>query len=588
MQAMRAIKSQLLGAQDAPRSLLARLPSEIIIRIIDLLQETSPESVDCVASLSPYLEKVARYAKNRHLAVHLTKVDGGKALEAVTRHGLQRAVRRLEVCSGRHRDCWRDDVLSPLQSLLPELTGLRDLHWDNVDIPEAVIDLLKSRPRTRLHLDIFYKHLRGDPKSRQLGDRLMGSPNLESLRVRVSYLNTPSCADITSSLRVIVSTCPNLRNLQIHIAKSTDGCLVFPRDTGYVGLGLYKDERPPPLRELEVTAYPWGSGSEDLSQQGPSSLRYPCKGLEIHHWANTFDWSYLCRLREVYPDIASQISSNLTALKHIKFEKCRQDNNGCMVSFFKTVPTMLESISIPRLACAGLAGILRHGESLQRLKVHQHESVTWIQELPTTVDLFALRDGLPHLRKLGVDIDRNGEQWPHDKLDILASFPKLRELELWFPLDISESRKPMKPYLTRSSAAELYAYLREKSPRQPTMLNRFHVFSGCPAPRSGGMSSGCPRWPSGNSTSFVCQIAERDDKAAAGQFTVTCPKLNKELNETLERAANGKWMWSFPKRHKVAFKVALDGPMSVDDWSSLTYDEVAVLNDERDTAPWSF
>lgn len=70
-----------------------------------------------------------------------------------------------------------------------------------------------------------------------------------------------------------------------------------------------------------------------------------------------------------------------------------------------------------------------------------------------------------------------------------------------------------------------------------------------------------PHWLEENSTSFVCELAKRDDDAAQGLFRAICPKLSRELNK-IELMSNGE---EIPDKNKVAFEVVLNGSMPRED-----------------------
>jgi len=97
----------------------------------------------------------------------------------------------------------------------------------------------------------------------------------------------------------------------------------------------------------------------------------------------------------------------------------------------------------------------------------------------------------------------------------------------------------------------------------------------------GGIIEKQPYWPEENSTSIVCELSERDDDAAQGLFRVTCPKLSKELNNKMELISNGEEIFSLPDTNKVAFNVALNGPMPRDEWLELRGNKRYVNHAER-------
>jgi hypothetical protein len=166
--------------------------------------------------------------------------------------------------------------------------------------------------------------------------------------------------------------------------------------------------------------------------------------------------------------------------------------------------------------------------------------------------------------------------------DCLASFPGLRSLEVWFELGLNP---PLQPYLTTSSAAEIYTHFRnQRQSQERHVLQSLHLHSGDPGPAGlwkrdvdymwldpNSTSFVCKpgeyyAWPQANSTSFVCKPTERDDDAARGCFRVLCTRLNDEENVRAERILQGVENLS-PKDPRItAITVALYGPMPVAEW----------------------
>lgn len=370
--------------------------------------------------------------------------------------------------------------------------------------------------------------------------------------------------EVTQPLKKLLLSCPNLRKLSLNIDLPRQGCVMHHLPNQYCGLGLTNGERPPPLEELQICNYPWGRNSG--GSLGLYSVGYPEAGLEMDYWANTFDWSRLCRL-DTSVMFAHTLMRKLTALKHVRFARSWNPNRESTQQFFEQVPSTLESICIPTLGCVGITAIARHGLGLRKLEIHQEELSygKWKDGLITDQDLAALRDALPHLEELAIDVDRDGDDWPRNTLGIVAEFPRLQSLKLWFGLG-EWMVKPAEPYLTMASASELFRDLRRRSNNKS--LRRLHVFSGCPPPlsESQGLLTEAAEWPQDNSTSFVCEMAERDDDVQQGLFSVICPKLSEELNNKMERVVRREEERSHAENNMIDFKVALDGPIRLPEW----------------------
>ena len=108
--------------------------------------------------------------------------------------------------------------------------------------------------------------------------------------------------------------------------------------------------------------------------------------------------------------------------------------------FFAQVPP-LESLTIygPRDALSDLSPVLsRHGPTLRRLHIHQHEPYPKMTGHPprrvlTLAEIAAIRAACPQLEDLGIDIDQDSdapEQHLEAVCEILARPPRLRRATL--------------------------------------------------------------------------------------------------------------------------------------------------------------
>lgn len=555
---------------DAQSSSLADLPADVILMILCQIQDVSPQSIIRVASVCSHFYYLARYVQHRDISIRLH--DAGPNLSSLrdrldfmSENRLLGAVRSLEVCETRDikesSPAW--SLLLHLAKLLPGMTGLRQIRWEAPVLPYEILQSMKQCPQMRIEL---HAH------DGALLEGLVGSPNLSSVRIKGTYVGAKQCLAITQPMKRLMLTCPNLRRLSIDIAQPRQGCVVYGLLPEYTGFGFSNGERPPPLEDLEVISYPWGHEHKDAGSVSFAfhSVNYPEKGTEVDYWASTFDWSQLRRLRDADVAFASKIASKLTALKFVEFKSEWPSNTALLTQFFEDVPSSLECIVLPSLNSVSPPILKRHAESLRKLALHRQEKWdgTWSDRAITDQDLIALRSGLPLLEDLEVDVARQEGDWPWDTLKILSGF-KLRSLKLWFDLGIKIDGVPSAPYLTAVSAAELFSFLRKSSPKQPCLLQRLHACSGAPPPLGHGLLVETAYWPGENSTSFICQVAERDDDAANGLFSVMCPKLDKELNAKMERITKGEEKRSDLGNEPIAFKVALNGPLAKNEWLNL-------------------
>jgi hypothetical protein len=544
---------------DPGRPSLAHLPNDVVLRILSFIDD-----LHTIASLSSAFYEKARYVQ--HHTVHIDLNQRSKArghLEILSRNLLP-AVRVLEV-SGKTQD-EGDEILTRLLNILPGMTGLRDLHWHS--IPLSILDHVPTR--VRLHTSVTCKdtgdeleeHLQHE-QARALLAQLADNQNLFSLSVRLPFLHLHECRSTMHALKRVLLSCPRL----VRIPMLNVGYACFPPHgvvdgpplgAPYCGLGLSGGERPQALEEFSVERYPWGREPFGVNNS-VYTTGYPEQGTEMHYWAETFDWSRLQRLNDIRSDLAMEIAPRLMCLKEVVITDrwhCPWDKTA----FLEEIPTALERISIQSWGDVGNkpGPITRHGAALRRLEMHLVGRPWAADRLVTDTGLAALCNGLPHLEELAIDIARDkSADWPYSSLDIIARFPCLRTVQLWFQLD---RPAPLIPHLTVSAAHQLFGYLRKRNRN----IQRLVLCSGTPALFT---FFGEPTWTGQNSIRLVCEVSYYDSNAAS----VTCPDLNTEMNKELNRLAKGdreagKGM--FEGATGLLLRVALDGPLTMDEWEA--------------------
>ena len=355
-------------------------------------------------------------------------------------------------------------------------------------------------------------------------------------------------------------------------------------------MGLVNGERPPALERLNLIAYPFGR---------PSSLGYPGPGPEVRYWADTFDWSRLKYFKVSDPSFALLLMPNLIALQEAdigEHDVQGSQDSETLVQFYLEVPAKLTKITVPNLDCITMEGIIRHGAVLKELQIHQCEQYwrKWSETAPSDSSLVQIRDACPLLEDLQINVARSDGVWRSSTLDILATFPRLRRLTIWFELGVAtedgcknkttqEDRKDgaVLPKVTFAFVKWLFEYLRTAALLQRQLqqsssprLEELRIYSGSPPPIGFGHPSRMAFWPEHNSMEFLCRIAVRDDEAAQGRFTCECLGLdNQQVNEVLRGEREEiedqselkdnpmQYMWDLGQ-----LAVARDGPMGRDEW----------------------
>ncbi|KAF4975547.1 hypothetical protein FZEAL_7693 [Fusarium zealandicum] len=545
-----SIQKKTMQPAHVTQSSLATLSDDLILYILDILQDMSPKSILFCMSVCSSFYYHARHVRHRELSIDIGSNDSIERLGLASKNNLLPAVRTLKV-SGNGQ------LPSTLGDTLQGMTGLRNVEWSAASITEPILQTLQSSPHTTLDIKIT-------DNTKQLLAELPGSIVLSSVSVNITYATAEDCTQVTQPLKQVLLSCPNLRKLSLNLTRPSRGCVAPDPPAQYVGIGFAAGERPRPLQELRISSYPWGYRSPSPNGGGVNCIGYPEHGLEMDYWTDHFDWSCLALLEDASVIFAHKVVRKLTALKHVHFTYSQAPVDK---QFFELVPSALESIHVPTLDSIGINSLAQHALSLRKLHIHQQQRQMdqWRDRIISNDNLTSICEILPQLREVGIDIARDGNDWPYTTLDILATLPRLQRLDLWFELGNARETVPT-PYLAMAQASELFGYLRKRS----STLDCLYLHSGCPPPTSEfGFVTEESYWPTQNSTSFVCQPAENHDGAAQGLFSVTCPKLSDRLNHKAQCILRGKEDSAGFEEHGIDFRVALQGPIPLQEWMDL-------------------
>ncbi|KAE9365571.1 hypothetical protein N431DRAFT_488695 [Stipitochalara longipes BDJ] len=586
---------------DLGRPSLAQLPDDVVLLVLTFVEDSDLRSI---ASLSSALYEKARHVQHHTVHIDLSQCSQAQGrLDVLVRNLLLPTVRVLEVNSSNktHQEGEEtNEILAQLADILSSMTGLRDLHWHvPVLIPRPLLDHMPTR--TRLHTSVAAME---EPhyQVRAFLAQLVDNQNLFSLSVHVAFVDEHVCRATMRALKQVLLSCPRLVRIPLLYVgppvRPPHGIASWPKPGApYCGLGLSGGERPPALEELGLAHYPWGN--EPTAAVLAMSMAYYCigypeKGAEARYWAETFDWSRLRRLNDISSNLAMEMAPKLTALKEVDFQH-RFSLGWDKAAFLEQIPTVLELVTIPswREVSNKPDPIIRHGAALRKLTIHRVEPWTADRmSLLTDADLVALCNGLPHLTELTLDIarDKNENAWPYSSLEIIARFPCLRSVQLWFELGYGHPAPPT-PHVTVSSTRQLFTFLRERNRN----IQRLELCSGAPdeLPWDGDRS-----WAKHNSIRLVCEVSLLDVDEADKFLRVTCPDFSTEMNAKLARLAREtregtRGVAEDAKR--LLLEVALDGPLTVDEfnaWIDLTWARAteivksAILNEKlppRDT-----
>ncbi|KAL1836260.1 hypothetical protein VTJ49DRAFT_5391 [Mycothermus thermophilus] len=345
----RGLKVQRMRPRCPDQPSLAALNDDILILIAHWVYEIDPESLNSLALVCSALYRHVRRVQYRSCCIdlgavrHEDNLADSKRLESLARNEFLSAVRTLRICVSDKTERAIHEGLSPstktlhhydrarlrvelpvwrrLGELIPQMTGLRDLHWHGHVLPDAVREHLRTNPDLRLHLSLFATtHHYWPPQQARLENLSAhfgaAAASLTSLRIKIEYGEAQSCRPITRALKEVLLNSPRLRTLSINIGHPRKGCVGRGAEPEYCGFGFAGGETLAPLEELEVIAYPWGQTRMWFNTEGYPD---PEAGTEMEYWARNFDWSRLRRLKlhDLSAPLTRLLAPRLVTLKEV-------------------------------------------------------------------------------------------------------------------------------------------------------------------------------------------------------------------------------------------------------------------------------
>ncbi|KAH8671553.1 hypothetical protein BX600DRAFT_537991 [Xylariales sp. PMI_506] len=567
---------------------LAHLPDELIWHIVELVGDVSPESLCDLRMVCSCLYKKATAVRHNNVSLDFRKDAAGctTRLDRISNSDCLSTVRTLRILGGDH-------PLPLIASYLHRMTGMREIHWTNAIIPAEVLEQIEHRSNIRLHVHIgplilHYPHLHDASRTITLLESLVDCSNLVALSIDMEYIYAAQCLQIIGPLKRVLLSCPHIHDLDLDIYRPRTGCVRFDSLTEYVGFGFQDRERLAPLEDIRVFSYPFGNPKGGWFPY--NYVGYPLSEPEEEYWAQNFDWSRLRRLQQIPPMLAKALASELTSLQEIDFTTEWLSFGYTLCDFLSDLPRAVKFIKLPSPlgrpeGTCSTTLVAHHGAALRSLSITSVE--TWSNifqnSVPGVEELRTLRDGLPHLEYLALDWSRGGSgdddgeaSWPYDMLEVVATFPCLRRLELRFQLG---NWNPVRPYLTAAAATQIASYLEQRVSERP--LQRVRLLCGGPPYRESPDTFGfvdAPRWTENCAASFECEkptmLANPDQhEEIRAPFRIRCERLDRVLNEKLWRIVRGeeqnavlpKGLSTLTKLH---FRVALQGPLNMDDYAA--------------------
>ncbi|KAI1778810.1 hypothetical protein F4818DRAFT_455098 [Hypoxylon cercidicola] len=562
-------------------STIGDVPNELLEKVVNLVADTSPGTLSSLALTSRVFYRLVRYRRYHTLSL----LDN--VLDRVDACNMWVAIRHLEIRA-------RDKIPQLMDSYLEKMTGLRHVGFYVRDA--GTVSFYSPNP---IHLPALRQYTIFTRLSGAYYDDIRG--NAFTLLVNGLRAHHRTHLRLVVELYVeysqsfylhLACNSPNLRSLEMfgsftHWNTSAKDCRKGAQAfTGeYCGLGFVNGERPPPLESLELVAYPFGAGGPEIDEGHPYSEGYPLIGTEQKYWADNFDWSELKQCTTSDLTIFPKSLDKLASLKQIAIIESDPED---ICGFLEGIRTTLESIHLTKLHSLSVRGIVKHGSQLRTLKIHSYSQgykgdPTWTSPVDLS-DLKRIRRDCPNIEDLTLDLHRQD-----DLLDTIATFPKLRNLSIFFELfseihddqPPSDRNVPVSPHLTAITAKGLFEYLRRNWSIQPPLLKKLDVAVGSSliAPMKSFLGPDNRKlWISNQSLAFTCCLSEREDEAARGCVAVSCKGLPKAENAIIQKALDtGTNPLTLLEYHpaydefyissvSTMFKYAWNGPLTLDDW----------------------
>ncbi|KAL2272056.1 hypothetical protein VTJ83DRAFT_1427 [Remersonia thermophila] len=614
------LKVQRIRPRRPDQPSLAALNDDLLSLIAHWMYEIDPESLNGLALVCSALYSHARRVQYRDICIdlaafrHEDNLADSKRLESLARNGFLSAVRTLRIRVSDKTERAIHEGLSPstktlhhydkarlrvefpvwnrLGELIPQMTGLRDLHWHGHVLPDAVRKHLHSHSDLGLHLSLFATTNRYWPPQQARLENCAAhfggaSASLTALRIKIEYGEALSLRPITRALKGVLLNSPRLRILSIDIGHTRKGGMGRGAEPEYCGFGFVGGEAPAPLEELEIVSYPWGETATWFNRQGYPN---PEEGTEMQYWARYFNWSRLRRLTLYYASmpLAGLLAPSLVALEevYIEYISGMAFMDHSLVELFRTLApsARLRAVSLPLLSSTENSDVVdalisRHASTLRMLSVTR-------APLEASV-LSRVVDKLPCLEEITIRCQRQPRAsssqelasprptssvadanittaWPSHVLTTLSSFTSLSSLRaftVYFPCgEPNELQMPVLNYSSARNLAEALYSISAAAQGNNTAFPRELRFY------SGHLEDFIPdhpsqsEWSRDNATGFVCRRRMAVGKGE-GPFEIGCVRLDAAQNGRLREVVEAAAAMTEEEERCVEFLVACRGAM---------------------------
>ncbi|KAL0571072.1 hypothetical protein V5O48_010880 [Marasmius crinis-equi] len=321
---------------------------------------------------------------------------------------------------------------------LSRVRNLREVVFNCYErVPIILLNVLEQKhPACRLHVQNWIRHSSdvkvGDPYE----EALARSPCLRSIEAQFGTNTAPRMDLNQAAFERILALSPNLEAISYSI-RSQWG---FSQSQHATSLAEARKDLAVehPVRKSRLKKVRWENLSPDLLQRW--DLFIPLQNVEFLDFGGIQDTALMDHMGKY---------RTFGGLKHLSFQIRYSSRTSPMTAeAFRSALEDFLSFTCPPLQSLSIVDchshinidlspiLLRHGESLRSLTLHQVERKGCARSILTREELSLLRTKAPHLERFTLDVNRTIDSGSNESeiYRALASFPNLQHLTIYFDL----------------------------------------------------------------------------------------------------------------------------------------------------------
>lgn len=399
---------------------LGNLEVELLAFVFELIDDTSPRTVQSLALVNKCFYATYRLIAHRHKTLNLKYrllEDGRTELQQwLQSEDVLRGLRYLTIglkheVNPHDRTVDQDTKFNDLKSLIEKLANLKLLVWNHDSmIPVAILNALhKHHKHAELQIYNFHREDQCADENIESEIALARSPALTA--IKASFQNNGQYPDLRDAcFKRIVATASNLKFASLQ--RYTSGCVIY---------GGMNDEESEQREDKFYTHKKPNSSLKRLTLDG-----YGMRASVLETWSKFVDLSMLENLKcsSGAPDLDyfQEAPRYLTGLKDVSLNfsylNVEDDSTRAAVEDYFATTAPLRTLSLwSWMGKVSLSTILaRHGETLEVLQLHERDgpssNAAEMRKVLGPEEMKSIRLACPRLRDLTIDCNR-----PSVKLD---------------------------------------------------------------------------------------------------------------------------------------------------------------------------